>query len=273
MWTSNGLCVEHRFEVPFGDVDAIESKNEKKKHHENGCFLVHISLVARQLPLAAAYNPYNFCESMTMTQTRHKLRSNEFLSATHFTFLTQRVSATSTSSIITEFVRAPTRQHSGLPRLQWPAPVRPVMSALLPHLVIDQSPATMSVPSYQDPVESGTAETPSDDVPPVPRFIKMKSGKKPRVMSKTSRATSSILSRSISSTDLSSKRPVTVDTSNARSNLDVVRLCLRELEWKEANRATDSADIHWHSSSFHENIANFTVTSGRVNKFPGNAAQ
>jgi hypothetical protein len=29
------------------------------------------------------------------------------------------------------------------------------------------------------------------------------------------------------------KRSITIDTSKARSNLEVVRLCLRELKWKE----------------------------------------
>jgi hypothetical protein len=31
------------------------------------------------------------------------------------------------------------------------------------------------------------------------------------------------------------KRSITIDTSKARSNLEVVRLCLRELKWKEVN--------------------------------------
>ena len=252
-------------------------EEKKKEHHQNGCFLVNDSLVVRQLLPAAVRNPYNFCESMTMTQTRHNLRSNEFLSATNFTFLSERVSSKSNFAIIPEFARVLTRQDSGLPRIQsWPAPVRPqtsrpvVLSALLPRLLIDQSPATMSVPAHQEPLESDTTETPVYDVPPATRFIKIKSAKKPRVPTKSHRATSSSTDVSSNRSDVIGKRPVTVDTSNARSNLEVVRLCLRELGWKEANRATDSADIHWHSSSFHENITNFTVTSGRVNKFPGN---
>ncbi|CAF1405157.1 unnamed protein product [Adineta ricciae] len=63
---------------------------------------------------------------------------------------------------------------------------------------------------------------------------------------------------------------VTVDTSKARSNLDVVRMCIRELRWKECPfpSASDS-DIYWHSQTFHEGNANFASSSGRVNKFPG----
>ncbi|CAF0767589.1 unnamed protein product [Adineta ricciae] len=62
---------------------------------------------------------------------------------------------------------------------------------------------------------------------------------------------------------------VTVDTSKARSNLDVVRMCIRELRWKECPfpSASDS-DIYWHSQTFHEGNANFASSSGRVNKFP-----
>ncbi|CAF2098022.1 unnamed protein product [Rotaria magnacalcarata] len=65
------------------------------------------------------------------------------------------------------------------------------------------------------------------------------------------------------------KRLITVDTSKARSNLQVVRLCLRELGWKEcAHGSTVDSDIYWHSASFHEGNTTFPFTSGRVNKFP-----
>ncbi|CAF2672261.1 unnamed protein product [Rotaria sp. Silwood2] len=66
------------------------------------------------------------------------------------------------------------------------------------------------------------------------------------------------------------KSLITVDTSKARSNLPVVRLCLRELGWKECVHGTTlDSDIYWHSSSFHEGNTNFTFSSGRINKFPG----
>ncbi|CAF3532594.1 unnamed protein product [Rotaria sp. Silwood1] len=66
------------------------------------------------------------------------------------------------------------------------------------------------------------------------------------------------------------KSLITVDTSKARSNLQVVRLCLRELGWKECSHSTTlDSDIYWHSSSFHEGNTNFTFSSGRINKFPG----
>ncbi|CAF2048900.1 unnamed protein product [Rotaria magnacalcarata] len=65
------------------------------------------------------------------------------------------------------------------------------------------------------------------------------------------------------------KRLITVDTSKARSNLQVVRLCLRELGWKECvHGSTVDSDIYWHSASFHEGNTTFPFTSGRVNKFP-----
>jgi len=65
------------------------------------------------------------------------------------------------------------------------------------------------------------------------------------------------------------KRLITVDTSKARSNLEVVRLCLRELAWKEVNAVSTDSDIYWHSSSFLEGNPTFPYSSGRVNKFPG----
>ncbi|CAF0814940.1 unnamed protein product [Rotaria sordida] len=66
------------------------------------------------------------------------------------------------------------------------------------------------------------------------------------------------------------KSLITVDTSKARSNLQIVRLCLRELGWKEYSHGTTlDCDIYWHSSSFYEGNTNFTFSSGRVNKFPG----
>ncbi|CAF4657120.1 unnamed protein product [Rotaria sp. Silwood1] len=66
------------------------------------------------------------------------------------------------------------------------------------------------------------------------------------------------------------KTLITVDISKARSNLEVVRLCIRELGWKECYTNTNvDSDIYWHSSSFHEGNINFAFNSGRVNKFPG----
>ncbi|UJR37288.1 hypothetical protein I4U23_029997 [Adineta vaga] len=66
------------------------------------------------------------------------------------------------------------------------------------------------------------------------------------------------------------KRSVTVEISYARSNLDVIRLCLRELKWKEVFSGTTlDPDIYWHSTSFHDGNINFAYSTGRVNKFPG----
>ncbi|CAF1159100.1 unnamed protein product [Rotaria sordida] len=66
------------------------------------------------------------------------------------------------------------------------------------------------------------------------------------------------------------KTLITVDITKARSNLEVVRFCIRELGWKECFTNTNvDSDIYWHSSSFHEGNINFAFSSGRVNKFPG----
>ncbi|CAF3988772.1 unnamed protein product [Rotaria magnacalcarata] len=66
------------------------------------------------------------------------------------------------------------------------------------------------------------------------------------------------------------KNLITIDTSKARSNLEVVRFCIRELGWRECFiSANVDSDIYWHSSSFHEGNVNFAFNSGRVNKFPG----
>lgn len=66
------------------------------------------------------------------------------------------------------------------------------------------------------------------------------------------------------------KNMITVDTTKARSNLEVVRMCLKDLGWKECSTTTTlDSDIYWHSSSFHEGNVPFNFTSGRVNKFPG----
>ncbi|CAF0801552.1 unnamed protein product [Rotaria sp. Silwood1] len=66
------------------------------------------------------------------------------------------------------------------------------------------------------------------------------------------------------------KRMPIIDTSQARSNIEVLRMCLQELGWKEctSGSSTDS-DIYWHSGAFDEGNRNFSLTSARVNKFPG----
>ncbi|CAF2636185.1 unnamed protein product [Rotaria sp. Silwood2] len=61
-----------------------------------------------------------------------------------------------------------------------------------------------------------------------------------------------------------------VDTSQARSNIEVVRMCLQQLGWKEcASGASMDSDIYWHSATFQEGDRNFAFTSAKVNKFPG----
>ncbi|CAF1091369.1 unnamed protein product [Rotaria sordida] len=69
---------------------------------------------------------------------------------------------------------------------------------------------------------------------------------------------------------MSGKRVPIVDTSQARSNIEVLRMCLQELNWKERTTSSfTNSDIYWHSGTFHEGNRNFGLTSARVNKFPG----
>ncbi|KAM3873739.1 tubulin polyglutamylase TTLL11 [Diretmus argenteus] len=63
------------------------------------------------------------------------------------------------------------------------------------------------------------------------------------------------------------KRPVTVDTSKAKTSLEALKLSIKQLKWKEfpVGRRT-ACDIYWHGVSFHDTE---NIVSGQVNKFPG----
>ena len=71
------------------------------------------------------------------------------------------------------------------------------------------------------------------------------------------------------------KCSVTVDTSKARSNSEVLRMCINQLGWTEcpfpsANQ-TSTCDIIWQSCTTHEGDLNSVVyynQTSRVNKFP-----
>ncbi|XP_060246029.1 tubulin polyglutamylase TTLL11 isoform X1 [Meriones unguiculatus] len=61
-------------------------------------------------------------------------------------------------------------------------------------------------------------------------------------------------------------RPVTVDSSKARTSLDALKISLRQLRWKEFPFGRRlPCDIYWHGVSFHDS----DILSGQVNKFPG----
>ncbi|XP_019728577.1 tubulin polyglutamylase TTLL11 isoform X2 [Hippocampus comes] len=63
------------------------------------------------------------------------------------------------------------------------------------------------------------------------------------------------------------RRPVTVDTSKAKTSLEGLKISIRQLKWKEIPAGRRAAcDIYWHGVSFHDNE---NITSGQVNKFPG----
>ncbi|XP_044634794.1 tubulin polyglutamylase TTLL11 isoform X1 [Equus asinus] len=63
-----------------------------------------------------------------------------------------------------------------------------------------------------------------------------------------------------------SQRPVTVDSSKARTSLDALKISIRQLKWKEIPFGRRlPCDIYWHGVSFHDN----DIFSGQVNKFPG----
>nr|XP_058929025.1 tubulin polyglutamylase TTLL11 isoform X2 [Kogia breviceps] len=61
-------------------------------------------------------------------------------------------------------------------------------------------------------------------------------------------------------------RPVTVDSSKARTSLDALKISIRQLKWKEFPFGRRlPCDIYWHGVSFHDS----DIFSGLVNKFPG----
>lgn len=63
------------------------------------------------------------------------------------------------------------------------------------------------------------------------------------------------------------KRPVTVDSSKAKTSLEALKVSIRQLKWKEFPTGRRAAcDIYWHGVSFHDNE---NIISGQVNKFPG----
>ncbi|XP_029392862.1 tubulin polyglutamylase TTLL11 isoform X2 [Mus pahari] len=63
-----------------------------------------------------------------------------------------------------------------------------------------------------------------------------------------------------------SMRPVTVDSSKARTSLDALKISLRQLRWKEFPFGRRlPCDIYWHGVSFRDS----DILSGQVNKFPG----
>ncbi|XP_062290739.1 tubulin polyglutamylase TTLL11 [Scomber scombrus] len=63
------------------------------------------------------------------------------------------------------------------------------------------------------------------------------------------------------------RRPVTVDTSKAKTSLEALKLSIKQLQWKEFPLGRRAAcDIYWHGVSFHDNE---NIVSGQVNKFPG----
>ncbi|XP_052789937.1 tubulin polyglutamylase TTLL11-like isoform X2 [Mya arenaria] len=74
--------------------------------------------------------------------------------------------------------------------------------------------------------------------------------------------------RSLADTKPVPKLMITVDLSHARGNLDALKMCLKELEWKEFpfGRKDQHCDIHWQCQSFEQNP---DLYGGKVNKFPG----
>uniref|UniRef100_A0A8C5BG04 Tubulin tyrosine ligase-like family, member 11 n=1 Tax=Gadus morhua TaxID=8049 RepID=A0A8C5BG04_GADMO len=63
------------------------------------------------------------------------------------------------------------------------------------------------------------------------------------------------------------KKPVTVDTSKAKTSLEALKMSIKQLKWKEFPLGRRAAcDIYWHGTSFHDNDH---IVSGQVNKFPG----
>jgi hypothetical protein len=66
---------------------------------------------------------------------------------------------------------------------------------------------------------------------------------------------------------------ITVDTSKARSNAEVLKMCIGELGWQECPDGLNSGcDIIWQSCTSHEGRDQFSnisqSASSRINKFP-----
>nr|XP_033816983.1 tubulin polyglutamylase TTLL11 isoform X5 [Geotrypetes seraphini] len=65
------------------------------------------------------------------------------------------------------------------------------------------------------------------------------------------------------------RRPVTVDSSKAKTSLEALKICIKILKWKEFPLGRRlPCDIYWHGISFHDSE---NIFSGQVNKFPGMA--
>ncbi|XP_040261364.1 tubulin polyglutamylase TTLL11 [Bufo bufo] len=65
------------------------------------------------------------------------------------------------------------------------------------------------------------------------------------------------------------RRPVTVDSSKAKTSLEALRIGIKQLKWKEFPLGRRlPCDIYWHGVSFYESE---NLCSGEVNKFPGMA--
>ncbi|XP_069603486.1 tubulin polyglutamylase TTLL11 isoform X2 [Ranitomeya imitator] len=65
------------------------------------------------------------------------------------------------------------------------------------------------------------------------------------------------------------RRPVTVDSSKAKTSLEALRISIKQLKWKEFPLGRRlPCDIYWHGASFYETE---NISFGHVNKFPGMA--
>ncbi|XP_073414834.1 tubulin polyglutamylase TTLL11 isoform X2 [Dendrobates tinctorius] len=65
------------------------------------------------------------------------------------------------------------------------------------------------------------------------------------------------------------RRPVTVDSSKAKTSLEALRISIKQLKWKEFPLGRRlPCDIYWHGASFYETE---NLGFGHVNKFPGMA--
>ncbi|KAM3911040.1 tubulin polyglutamylase TTLL11 [Leptodactylus fuscus] len=63
------------------------------------------------------------------------------------------------------------------------------------------------------------------------------------------------------------RRPVTVDSSKAKTSLEALKISIKQLKWKEFPLGRRlPCDIYWHGVSFCESE---NLCSGKVNKFPG----
>ncbi|KAM9083150.1 tubulin polyglutamylase TTLL11 isoform 3-T3 [Megaptera novaeangliae] len=122
-------------------------------------------------------------------------------------------------------------------------------------------------PAQPRAAEEGDARVPPRPPPTLPMYQAKPASAQGLFPHGKSRSKSRSCKRSSDrSEEYCSPRPVTVDSSKARTSLDALKISIRQLKWKEFPFGRRlPCDIYWHGVSFHDS----DIFSGLVNKFPG----